>query len=101
MSRSSSMLASVYDVPLADRKSVPLAGLMDAAARHAAAKPVHKPNTEPRESRRRNRIWELNTSLHCSIKRVCRQAARPYRPLRTSSLACLLSALATLRATSC
>jgi Uncharacterized protein conserved in bacteria (DUF2325) len=31
------------------------------------------------------------------IKRVCRQAARPYRPLRTSSLACLLSSLATVR----
>lgn len=32
-----------------------------------------------------------------AIKRVCRQVARPYRPLRTSSLACLLAALAGIR----
>jgi hypothetical protein len=31
------------------------------------------------------------------IKRVCRQAGKPYRPLRTSSLACLLAALATIK----
>jgi hypothetical protein len=32
-----------------------------------------------------------------SVKRYCDQAGRPYLPLRTSSLTCLLSALTTLR----
>jgi hypothetical protein len=30
------------------------------------------------------------------VKRVCRQAGKPYRPLRTSSLTALMSALAKL-----
>jgi Uncharacterized protein conserved in bacteria (DUF2325) len=31
-----------------------------------------------------------------TIKKLCRQAAKPYQPLRTASLACLLSALAAI-----
>jgi hypothetical protein len=31
-----------------------------------------------------------------AVKRVCRQAGKPYRPLRTSSLTSLLAALAAL-----
>jgi hypothetical protein len=32
-----------------------------------------------------------------TVKRLCRQAGKPFIPLRTSSLASLLSGLATLR----
>lgn len=63
----------------------------------------------------RTRIWEFGTNLHCSIigtwvfpidcvshhavaviKRHCGLTGKPYEPLRTASLACLLSALASL-----
>jgi hypothetical protein len=74
------MLASVYDVPLAERRTAPLAGLMDVAARNAAATPVHKPDVQS-ESRRRNRIWELNASLHCSIIGTCLTAGELRRML--------------------
>jgi hypothetical protein len=32
-----------------------------------------------------------------SVKRVCRQLGKPYMPLRTSSLACLLAGLSAMR----
>jgi len=39
----------------------------------------------------------ISHAAAAGIKRTCRQLARRYLPLRTSSLACLLSALAALR----
>jgi hypothetical protein len=69
------MLASVYDVPLAERMATPLVGLMDVAARNAAKNLTGHRDSEPdasaRPSKRRNQIWELHASLHCSIIGTC------------------------------
>jgi hypothetical protein len=68
------MLASVYDVPLAERGATPLAGLMDVAARNATSALTGNRDSapeEPQPSKRRTRIWELYTSLHCSIIGTC------------------------------
>jgi hypothetical protein len=85
VSRSSPILASVYDVPLAERKSAPLAELMERAARNATGTNAHRANSEAAapaaETRRRNHIWELNTSLHCSIIGTCLTAAELRRLL--------------------
>jgi hypothetical protein len=67
VSRPAQMLASVYDVPLAERKATPLAGLMDAAARNAAGGSAEGGTA----LRGRTRIWEINAHLHCSIIGTC------------------------------
>ena len=67
MSRSAPMLASLYDVPVTQRKTAPLAELMNIAAERATAEATPQPN----QAKRRNHIWELNTSLHCSIIGTC------------------------------
>ena len=75
MSRPAQMLASVYDVPLAERSATPLMGLMDVAARNAAREPTgnrsNVPDAPARPSKRRTQIWELHASLHCSIIGTC------------------------------
>jgi hypothetical protein len=77
VSRPAQMLASVYDVPLAERKATPLAGLMDVAARDVAGslnltgQRGGEGETEARPSKRRTQIWELHASLHCSIIGTC------------------------------
>jgi hypothetical protein len=72
------MLRSVYDVPLAERKTTPLAALMGVAAGNAAKggamiapRPVEAAATP---TRRRNQIWELSAHLHCSIIGTCMTA---------------------------
>lgn len=71
------MLASVYDVPVTQRKTAPLAELMNIAAQRAAAEAIPAPGP----AKRRNHIWELNTSLHCSIIGTCLTAAELRRLL--------------------
>jgi Uncharacterized protein conserved in bacteria (DUF2325) len=84
VSRPAQMLASVYAVPLAKRKTTPLAGLMDAAARHAAAASGGEASgtaSPPLLPRRRARIWELDSHLHCSIIGTCLTAGELRRLL--------------------
>jgi hypothetical protein len=75
VSRPAQMLASVYAVPIAKRKTTPLAGLMDAAARHAATAPggedASGTASPPQAAKRRARIWDLDSHLHCSIIGTC------------------------------
>jgi hypothetical protein len=77
VSRPAQMLASVYDVPLAERKATPLVGLMDVAARNVAGninltgQRSGEPETEAPPSKRRTQIWDLHASLHCSIIGTC------------------------------
>src|SRR6516165_4074166 len=64
------MLASVYDIPLAERKATPLVKLMDVAARNAERGGRLKPEPGPDGAagrRRRAQIWEISPNLHCSI----------------------------------
>jgi hypothetical protein len=68
------MLASVYDVPLAERKATPLVKLMDVAARNAERGGRLKPEPGPDGAagrRRRAQIWEISPNLHCSIIGTC------------------------------
>jgi hypothetical protein len=71
------MLASVYDVPLAERRATPLVGLMDAAACKAADRSAEG----AQGSKRRNQIWELHPHLHCSIIGTCLTAGELRRLL--------------------
>jgi hypothetical protein len=75
VSRPAQMLASVYAVPIAKRKTTPLTGLMDAAVRHATAERAggieSEPSLAPHPAKRRARIWELDSHLHCSIIGTC------------------------------
>jgi hypothetical protein len=74
------MLASVYDVPLAERKSRPVAELMTIASDKAAdaAEPFEAPDALRKG---RTRIWDLNASLHCSIIGTCLSAGELRRLL--------------------
>jgi hypothetical protein len=76
------MLASVYDVPLAERKSRPVAELMTIASDKAAEGPAADPFEPPEALRKgRTRIWDLNASLHCSIIGTCLSAGELRRLL--------------------
>jgi len=68
------MLASVYDVPLAERTSRPVAELLTVASDKAADSTADP--FEPLDDSRkgRTRIWDLNASLHCSIIGTCLSA---------------------------
>ena len=64
----SHILASVYDVPVADRKTKPLTELMTIASQNAASTNKIEPPAQEGDGRGgRFRIWDLHTSLHCSI----------------------------------
>ena len=83
MPRTSHILASVYDVPLADRQTKPIAELMTIASQAAA--PREDTTSGPREGEGRNgryRIWDLHTSLHCSIIGTCLTQGELRRLLR-------------------
>jgi hypothetical protein len=72
MSRSSQMLASVYNVPPADRAAKPLAELMTIASQNAAARDGAASGALANDLQKgRPRIWDLHTSLHCSIIGTC------------------------------
>ena len=81
MSRSSQMLASVYDVPVADRKTTPIADLMTIASRNAASGDATDSDASP-DQKGRLRIWDLHTSLHCSIIGTCLTQGELHRLLR-------------------
>src|SRR5262249_59369705 len=83
MPRSSHILTSVYDVPLADRQTKPIAELMTIASQAAA--PREDTTSGPSEGEGRNgryRIWDLHTSLHCSIIGTCLTQGELRRLLR-------------------
>ena len=87
MPRSSHILASVYDVPVADRQARPIAELMTIATQAAA--PRENTRAGPREGEGRNgryRIWDLHTSLHCSIIGTCLSQGELRRLLRRSKV---------------
>ena len=76
------MLAPIFDVPLAERKSRPVADLMDIASQNAAAGNAAQPGSQPEPHHKgRTRIWEMNTSLHCSIIGTCLSAGELRRLL--------------------
>ncbi len=81
--RSSQLPVSVYDVPVADRKSKPVAELMTIAAENAATavSPDAGTRCDP-ERKTRYRIWDLHTSLHCSIIGTCLTQGELVRLLR-------------------
>lgn len=81
-SSSRPMLASVYDLSVVDRKSRPIAALMDIAALNAQSAPRDQiSHPTPEVSKRRVHIWELNASLHCSIIGTCLSAGELRRLL--------------------
>jgi hypothetical protein len=72
----------VYDVPLGDRETKPLAGLIDIAAQNDSGTNGIAPfNPLEPAQKRRVRIWELHTSLHCSIIGTCLSAGELRRLL--------------------
>jgi hypothetical protein len=76
------MLASVYDVPLAERKSRPVAELMTIASDKVTDGAPADRFEPPEELRKgRTRIWDLNASLHCSIIGTCLSAGELRRLL--------------------
>ena len=74
--------SNLYDVPVSARTSRPIAELMGMAAKPAqtASFPV-SPTLTPKALKRRARIWELNSNLHCSIIGTCLSAGELKRLL--------------------
>src|SRR5215468_9848980 len=83
MPRSSHILASVYNIPVADRQAKPIAELMTIASEAAATADATPAGAQPGEGRNgRFRIWDLHTSLHCSIIGTCLTQGELRRLLR-------------------
>ena len=74
--------SNLYDVPVSARTSRPIADLMGLAAKpaHTASFPA-SPTLTPKALKRRARIWELNSNLHCSIIGTCLSAGELKRLL--------------------
>ncbi len=82
-SKSSQVPVSVYDVPVADRKTRPIAELMTIATGNAVTAAVPDAGTRDDPDRKtRYRVWDLHTSLHCSIIGTCLTQAELVRLLR-------------------
>src|SRR5262245_31077707 len=69
--RSSRILASVYDVPAVQRAVTPIADLMTIASQTSMAPARSEPEPPEESHGGRVRIWDLHTSLHCSIIGTC------------------------------
>jgi len=83
MPRWSQILASVYDVPVADRNVKPITELMTIASQNAANVSETEAGAAEGEGRGgRFRIWDLHTSLHCSIIGTCLTQGELRRLLR-------------------
>ncbi|WP_229266830.1 DUF2325 domain-containing protein [Leptospira sp. severe_002] len=85
-SHSRHLLSNLYDLPPALRNSRPIGDLIGIAAQNKQTAPITAPIDAPLEIRpkvlkRRAKIWELNTSLHCSIIGTCLSAAELRRLL--------------------
>src|SRR5262245_21644677 len=72
---------NLYDVPVAARKSRPIAELMTFSQSPQTAPIATAPGLTPKALDRRARIWELNSNLHCSIIGTCLSAGELRRLL--------------------
>lgn len=73
---------SLYDVPVEARMSRPITELMGLAAQPPKSAAIRtSPSLTPKALKRRARIWELNSNLHCSIIGTCLSAAELRRLL--------------------
>src|SRR5262245_32188947 len=84
-SHSRHLLSNLYDLPPALRNSRPIGDLIGIAAQKQSgpiAAPIDvSPEIRAKVLKRRAKIWELNTSLHCSIIGTCLSAAELRRLL--------------------
>jgi hypothetical protein len=85
-SHSRHLLSNLYDLPPALRNSRPIGDLIGIAAQNKQAAPIAAPaDTSPeirtKALKRRAKIWELNSTLHCSIIGTCLSAAELRRLL--------------------
>ena len=67
--------SNLYDVPVALRHSRSIAELTGLATQDTQTAPIQLPvELAPKGLKRRARIWELNSNLHCSIIGTCLSA---------------------------
>ncbi len=79
---STHLRSNLYDVPVSARTSRPIADLMGLAVKPAhTASFLPSPTLTPKALKRRARIWELNSNLHCSIIGTCLSAGELKRLL--------------------
>ncbi|MBX9847546.1 MAG: DUF2325 domain-containing protein [Xanthobacteraceae bacterium] len=77
----------LYDVSPELRRSHPLADLLNLPSQTAAPILAEPPALKPKTPKRRVRVWELNTNLHCSVIGTCLSHAELRRILARLKIA--------------
>ena len=71
---STHLRTNLYDVPLDARRARPIVDLLGLAAHPPELPAINAPGIRPHAPKRRIRIWELSSNLHCSIIGTCLSA---------------------------